>query len=319
MLLNLVSDTIKSHDIVTTELLHEFCIKFQYGVLSCIFSGYCCLHAQDNQVRPFLHSFRFSINLFLKMPPKTKPKTAALQLDWKEKLSEEGKLIVAAISEQLDLMRGEIIDKLEEKDAQISTLQEEVAVLKTSYSRLEERIDDADAYERRDTILISGSAIPSVTVGENCNALACDAIKNKLKLNVSSTDISTCHRTGKMPTNQQPDKRSIVVKLCRRELKRDILDACRALKPDNLYVNESLTQTRNTIMYALRRAKRLFPAKVSGCNSVDGRVFVWIRPPKPDTPGAHNTRMVVNTFQKLTEFCTKVLDGPLSTLIDINI
>ena len=63
-----------------------------------------------------------------------------------------------------------------------------------------------------------------------------------LKINVSSTDISTAHRVDKKTSNQQVDKRNIIMKLCRRGLKGDVLRACRQLKPD-FYINESLTPT----------------------------------------------------------------------------
>ena len=41
--------------------------------------------------------------------------------------------------------------------------------------KLEERLEDADAYERRETLIFSGQGTPDVTAGENCTA------KNKLQ------------------------------------------------------------------------------------------------------------------------------------------
>ena len=79
---------------------------------------------------------------------------------------------------------------------------------------LEERHDDADAYERRDTMFISGDGVPYVTVGENCNDLVCSMVKEKFKINISSNDISTSLRTGPKPRFPQvQDKRNIIVKL----------------------------------------------------------------------------------------------------------
>lgn len=180
---------------------------------------------------------------------------------------------------------------------------------------MEEKIDDADAYERRDTVIVSGKAVPTVTDGESCLQIVSDLLKNELKLIVPATDISTAHRLGKRPATQQPDNRSIIVKLCRRDLKKDILDACRQLKPE-MYVNESLTPTRNTIMYVLRKAKRKCPDKISGCISIDGRVCVFVKPPNPDAPGARNSRMFVNTPHKLELFCHDILETPLATFIE---
>ena len=127
-------------------------------------------------------------------------------------------------------------------------------ILKKRVSRLEERVEKAEAYERKDTLVISGKNVSSVVPGENCVPLVCDLLK--YALNVSKTDLSTAHRIGPKPINQQQDNKSIIMKLCRRDVKADILNACRQLKPRDLYMNESLTPTRSTIMYMLRSAMK---------------------------------------------------------------
>jgi hypothetical protein len=235
-------------------------------------------------------------------------------------LSGDGKLIVSIISRKLDAFKDKLASltqKLKDKDERIARLEEQVSGLKGSVVKLEERIDDADAYERRDTLLFSGDDIPTVSEGENCGQIVCNVVKEKLKLNFQTDILSVAHRVGKKPVKQGPDRRKIIVKLCRREVKGDITDACRQLKPSNLFVNESLTPVRSTIMYVLRKAKRAYPDKVAGCNSSDGKVFVWVRPPNPCAPLPRNTRMTVNTHQRLVEFCSDILNTELSTLIDV--
>lgn len=58
--------------------------------------------------------------------------------------------------------------------------------------------------------------------------------------------ISTAYHLGEKPVSPFVDKRSIIFNLCRRDIKRDILNACKELKP-KLHVNESLTPTRSTL------------------------------------------------------------------------
>lgn len=270
------------------------------------------------------------------MPPKKQKKQSELNEDLIaecSELSEDGRAIVCLIFKKIESFKSEWLQTLAERDSQINSLQDEVSALKNTISgmekqfddvqtlrntvsKLEERIDDADAYERRDTLLFSGSDIPAATTGENCGQLICSVVEEKLKLSISASVISIAHRVGKMPITQGPDRRSIVVKLCRREIKRDILDACRKFKPTGLFVNESLTPVRSTIMYILRKAKREFPNKISGSNSVDGKVFVWVHPPNPNAPNARNSRMSVNTHLKLAQFCSNILDTPLSTFME---
>ena len=90
------------------------------------------------------------------------------------------------------------------------------------------------------------------------------------------------------------------------------------LRP-NMYVNESLTKTRSTIMYALRRAKMQYPDRISGSGSVEGKVAVWVKPLNPTAPGPMrntNTRMFINSRQKLEKFCVDILGVPVSTFVD---
>ena len=91
--------------------------------------------------------------------------------------------------------------------------------LKCSISKLEEKIEDAEAYERRDTLVFSGAGIPTAVVGENSSQMLCDLIEEKLKIKISKSDICTAHRIVQKPTNQQPNKRKIIAKLCHRDLK----------------------------------------------------------------------------------------------------
>ena len=133
--------------------------------------------------------------------------------------------------------------------------------LRHKVSKLEERVDDAKAFERRDTLVFFGEAMPQVSADENCTTVVRNLVKEKLKVQLLPTDISTAHRLGKTPSNQQVDRRYIIVKLCRRDLKRDILFACQNIRP-NMYVNEYLTPVRLTILYVLRWAKKSHDGRI---------------------------------------------------------
>ena len=212
-------------------------------------------------------------------------------------------------------LKLEFLEQLHLKTIQIEELSHTVKALKDRVSKLEERVEDSEAYERKDTLIISGANIPPVIPGENCVSLVCDLFKSSLKLNVQPTDISTAHRVGKKPLNQQVDRRNIILKLCRRDVKADILHACRQLKP-KFYVNESLTPTRNSIMYVLRCARKKPQSKVIGCSSIGGRVFAWIKSPNGAQMDNRNRRVPINTRSELETFCIDVLEEPLSNYIE---
>ena len=213
-------------------------------------------------------------------------------------------------------MFGELRDEFskicEAQDAQIAELKNEVSVLKKHVDTLEEKIEENDNYERRDTLVFSGSAIPGIQTTEVCSELVTGLIKNILKINISPGDISTSHR---MNTRRNSTNQDIIAKFCRRNLKTDILNACRKTKPSNFFVNEFLTPQRQTIAYVLRRCKREFPNIVSGSSTFEGKVFVWVKPPNPSARGAKDLRMPINSYSRLVEFCEKTLQQPLSHFI----
>ena len=92
--------------------------------------------------------------------------------DLSSKLSEEGKLIVQLITDHIDILKSEFTEKINEKDKEIAIVKSELNSVRTRLAQLEERQlaqleDDAEAYERRDTLIISGDGVPEAFQGEN--------------------------------------------------------------------------------------------------------------------------------------------------------
>ena len=178
--------------------------------------------------RTVVHGAVYIVRL-TKMPPKS----SAVKFNELEKLqtnlSSEGKLLATAMQKELAKMKQDYTKMIADKDSVIEDLQQQVAAMRTDIDSLQERarkmednIDGADAYERRDTIVLSGPSLPVASAGENCVAKAIDVIKEKLKVQIAVNDISTAHRLGTKPQNQAPDNRKLIVKLCRRDVKRNI-------------------------------------------------------------------------------------------------
>ena len=146
-------------------------------------------------------------------------------------------------------MRTEQLEVIAGKDAEIEQLKQDVCTLRRDVQNLTERLDDSDAYERRDTFVLSGDSLPVVSDGENTIEVVCNSIKNNLKIVVKESDISVANKLGKKNPGQQLDRRSIFVKLCWRELRSDLISACKSARPKDFYINESLTPLRSTIQY----------------------------------------------------------------------
>ena len=212
-------------------------------------------------------------------------------------------------------MKAEFHNSSRIKDEAIEKLQEDNKALHARVEKLEEQLDDQSAYERRDTLIISGKSIPTATPNENVSEIVCKVAHDVLHHEISASDISVAHRIGPKPLSQRPDNRKIIVKLCRRDVKSTILGAARRMKSPDLFVNESLTPQRQTISFALRRAKKRFPSKISGTTTTDGRVFVYVKPMAPETSSARDTRLQINTFTQLENFCQRTFGLPMDQFI----
>ena len=197
-----------------------------------------------------------------------------------------------------------------EKDSRISKLEEEAARMKDRIDTLENELDSNAAYLRRETLIISGD-IPIGHRNENCKSIIVDMLRQGVNINVSANDISVAHRVGIL-RQQGPDRRGIMFKLCRRDLKYDILSACRQQKP-KFFINESLTPTRNRILYILRRSKQKYPAKIRSIRSFEGSVTVYLsplgRPLQGNVPLSQLRRVTINTRRQLE----RLLEAELQT------
>ena len=68
------------------------------------------------------------------------------------------------------------------------------------------------------------------------------------------------------------------------------------------YINESLTPTRSAILYALRKAKRMSPGVVAGCNSENGRVYAYVKNRDAAGDVTRNKKLLINTRQSTIIF-----------------
>lgn len=232
-----------------------------------------------------------------------------------EDLSEDGKIIVTLLTQQLDMLRNEFKEQMQTKDRVIENMKIEINTLKVRLLKIEDRMDDDVSDERRNTVVFSGTDVPIVAAGENCSDIIRHLTKTNLRINLNPSDIMMTRRLGKKPADiNKIDRRSISVQLARGDLKSDILSACRDIKP-NFYVNESLTPVRSTILYVLRRVKKKHPSIVDGCNSIDGRIFAWVKP--SDSSSQRNKKVLVNSHLQLTKFCDDIIKDPLQSFLEV--
>ena len=170
--------------------------------------------------------------------------------------------------EIFSLLLGYFDNVLKAKNDHVKKLEDKVSTLENKVQTLENKLDVSDQYERRDTIIVSGEAVPLVSTNENCKGIVLQLFQEHLRINVAPADISISHRIGKKPT-EGTDKRNLIIKFCRREIIPELYAACRQFKPP-FYLNDSLTPTRSKICYLLRKLRRKYPDKIKGCRIYNG-------------------------------------------------
>ena len=236
-------------------------------------------------------------------------------------LSPDAQLIITYIQEEFIKMKTELREEMAAmfgpKLKEVDELKTQVMELNSKVSKLETLIDEADQYERRDCLLLSGPALPIATTGENCKNLVQNLIRSECDVNIDVSDISTAHRIGKRPLSQQPDKRSIIVKFCRRDTKDDVYRSSkRRARPQQLYVNESLSPTRKTIYYTLRQIRRAHPELLAGCSTFDGKIYAYTKASTSDGQQQRDRRHLIITLETLKKFCAEHIKKPIETFLN---
>ena len=196
------------------------------------------------------------------------------------------------------------MEKMEEREERLQHLESENALLRTELKKMENRMDELESTGRRNNVLISGSAIPSVVPGESDGQAVVKVLKNLLKYEISPSEITKAYRVGSKSNTQAPDRRSIMVQLLTHDRKNDMLQACRKVKPPNLYINDDLIPIRSKIQYALRQIKKSRTDRIAYCGSWEGRVYIWLKPPNSSAP---NQRVFINSIDRYRKLCSDEL------------
>ena len=231
-------------------------------------------------------------------------------------LQTEKETVVSSLKEKVSKLENinktvdEDITSLKRQSAQaqdigskVSTLENKLegvnALKNKEVAKLMSKIDENDQYERRDCIIVSGPDLPLASPSEDSKSIIQKLFKDHLRLAVNQSEISTAHRLGRKPGDNVSDKRPIIVKLCRRDLVRDIFAACKATRPP-FYVNCSLTPIRNKILFEIRKLKRTYPQLIKGCHGNHvGEINVFL--PNRQTQ-MRDRKITVNSREEFEEF-----------------
>ena len=149
----------------------------------------------------------------------------------------------------------------EDLHAELGTLRKEVKQLRSRVADLEEEVENLEQYSRRNCLRISG--VPE-SDNEDAAMKTLELFNEKMKLTppIQPTDVDRIHRLGKKNEGPNARPRGIIVKFATYGVRNRVMLARRSLRTDStsmenaVYINESLTRQRSTLMYKARMMKR---------------------------------------------------------------
>ena len=210
------------------------------------------------------------------------------------------------------------------KDSEISDLKISNDLLKTQVSTLKDNLDATQAYERRDTVIISG-VVPAVSSGEVTSDVVVDLVKSKLpSVKIDRREISVSHRLQPKKPDAQgiTPPPNIYVKLVRREMKIALIKASKAQdrnSTNRIFINESLTPQRTAVFQTLLKIKKKHDV-VRGVSTMEGDVFAYT-PVGEEASSSSNAvrrkdkRHLINTRDALQKFCDQYIKKSLEDFI----
>jgi exosome complex exonuclease DIS3/RRP44 len=175
--------------------------------------------------------------------------------------------VVGALMQEMSELRK----SLQQKDAEIESVQGTVQTLKNEMKDLHDLNDELEQYSRRNSIRIIGlrEERPSddavKTILQLCNQ------KLSLVPPLTASDIDRAHRVGTFsPTATKP--RPLLVKFATYQQRYRVITRKKHLSSDDVFLYEDLTRKRSAILFSTRQAKK--ENKISDCWSSDRHLFV---------------------------------------------
>ena len=165
-----------------------------------------------------------------------------------------------------------VLNKVEALERENEKQNEEIVKLKSDLNTANAKLDDLEAYNRRDNLIIAGlppasyaeaspgESEPTAVSGEHANATEelVLALCQKLQVPITSADISIAHRLKSRNAQEPPP---VIIRFATRKARDTMYSARFQLKnlPNKIFINEDLTQ-RAAQLFA--RARQLVKQKV---------------------------------------------------------
>ena len=243
--------------------------------------------------------------------PKSDVLKKSLQDDFNKLLDQKLQELRKEMQGFINKENKNLLAQLNKKEQEIKSLKDDNLSLTKKVQHLEDRLDSIETTRLRETVVISGRDVPAATPQEDNVTTVIKLLQDKAQLSVEKDEITQAIRTGKKSEGQQRPTEHLEVTFKNREAKLNVIRCIRRVQP-NIYVNEKLTPTRSTILYALRKAKKMKPEKIAAVTSMDGKPCIYFK----NSSDEQNQRIFLTTPEKLQSFCNSTLDINMDTLVN---
>ena len=151
--------------------------------------------------------------------------------------------------------------------------------IETKMARMEVYVDQLEQYSRRTSVRISG--VQESELGEDLTTVVTDILANSMPdmPRLTMGDVNRAHRVGQRKRQDQHTQRSqhprqILVQFKDYNGKLNITRSRKRIRETmpHVYIHEDLTQSRATLLYKARQAKR--EHNIVDCWSFDGRIVI---------------------------------------------
>ncbi len=176
--------------------------------------------------------------------------------------------------------------EVQRKDAVIDQLKDENLQLKSTVQSLTSKLDESEAYQRRENLIISGlqcrmadmAAATTDALSESSTTVTEKVINfcsNVLQCQLTASDISVAHTLPTKAGSTQPP--AVIVRFVRRSVRDEVFASRRKLKTytnpagGKVYINEDLTALNRKILGILRLKVRNHA--INGAWSQSGRIL----------------------------------------------
>ena len=179
--------------------------------------------------------------------------------------------------------KQEIQDMMNANRAEIDDLKQRLDTMKLQLlqkdSHIEELkmdLDDNEQYSRRNCLVISG--LPKIKINDNTDDIFMNLVHTmNLDQNITRKDIDRSHKIGKDKDIKTNDitvtTSSMIVKFTSYNARKILYDERKSKKKDSkIFISESLTKSRNELLYKCRELKR--EGRIQGCWTNDGNIRI---------------------------------------------